>query len=802
MKRFKATFCLTVTLLLTPLCWAPQLSAADFVGSTPKQWPRNIDGEPALVAWPNAMRIAGSNRYGTSLSAALLTRGGGQFPFDDLDDYNATSSLSDANYWWGLSSCPRAVIVVASDSPADAVVAGTLSDPSGNSREPYLRRSASADPLFNPPGGYDRVDAELAPILLTPSGRSGAENLGAAVTVAVRDFRRGGCTSARTAVIVGGHRAVPEGVEDDLLRLGVREVFRVAGTDRYETAMLVAIALGTEGLLDSKAVCKDLSPYGFGFYANSVVERRRGPDHCELLPRTVVLTDGVDGVDALSSGWWTSHWQVPVLLHDGSSKLPSSTRRALESLEVDNLIIVGGPDRVPSSVGYAASRITAATLTRVAGSDRYATSVLMAQEFGGWWPSSSAANSAGSLICVVASGGQGSTQIGWPDALVAGPWCAAASARGSNPAAPRRYLPPILGDYPRVSGNDRALAAVPIVLVKPGDEALPRSVDEFLRGVFTQGDAWCSSEEGSGGCHDPGFAFVFGGDEVTKDGLIDGLSILLAGGDDRSTGSDPQVTDLFATSLSMAPNFHDGDVGVLKLCTSRDGYSDARWLAVVSEVASSDWVVTDIFGSGYYLQGPTGQPERGPTAHAVCVPVPDGGEQGRVQLSAIGLDGRWGDSPFINLDPIDRVVVASTITSGLVISRGGLPLTLDTSAGGQSKITFKGEQSAATTLHRSGIESPILEWDLFLTIDRGIDSAHMEPDRFEISFVVADQEGVVSGTASGEAYWSGGSWFLRGQSQLISNDQQYFGGFSLDLISQSFSSGAETISWRFDGFPR
>ena len=52
----------------------------------------------------------------------------------------------------GVQVCPKAVIVVAADIPADALTASVLSDPTGLSHEPYLRRSAAADPLFRPGG--------------------------------------------------------------------------------------------------------------------------------------------------------------------------------------------------------------------------------------------------------------------------------------------------------------------------------------------------------------------------------------------------------------------------------------------------------------------------------------------------------------------------------------------------------------------------------------------------------------------------------------------------------------------------
>ena len=50
-------------------------------------------------------------------------------------------------------------------------------------------------------------------------------------------------------------------------------------------------------------------------YGNAVIEfRNKTAQGCILRGRTVVLADGIAGADALAAGWWTSEWQVPVLL--------------------------------------------------------------------------------------------------------------------------------------------------------------------------------------------------------------------------------------------------------------------------------------------------------------------------------------------------------------------------------------------------------------------------------------------------------------------------------------------------------
>ena len=112
----------------------------------------------------------------TSLALALGLRGLGDYPFDTPDPSSGGApTLAAADDWWGVGTCPRAIIVVAGDTPADSLAASSLSDPTDRSTEPFLQRSASADPLFEPIGGFARVDTQTAPIIVTRSARQGAD---------------------------------------------------------------------------------------------------------------------------------------------------------------------------------------------------------------------------------------------------------------------------------------------------------------------------------------------------------------------------------------------------------------------------------------------------------------------------------------------------------------------------------------------------------------------------------------------------------------------------------------------------
>ena len=120
------------------------------------------------------------------------------------------------------------------------------------------------------------------------------------------------------------------------------------------------------------------------FYNNSVVEWRPSGTNCRLLNRTVVLADGLTGADAIAAGWWTSFWQVPVLLHNGTDVLPFETAEALQTLNISNLVILGGEMRIPQTVAQEAAELSGARFWRVAGQNRYETSVKMAERLGGW----------------------------------------------------------------------------------------------------------------------------------------------------------------------------------------------------------------------------------------------------------------------------------------------------------------------------------------------------------------------------------------------------------------------------------
>jgi hypothetical protein len=591
--------------------------------SDPVQWPATSTVDPELSGTPNSVRIGGADRYQTNSAMNLVLRGDGGYPFSTSDPTSAgAASLAAAHGWWGAGTCPRSIIVVAGDTVADSLEAASLSDPTDRSSQPRVQRVAAADPTFDVPGAFDRVDTAYAPIVVTEAARAGATRLSPTARATAEDLSRGGCSTAREAILVGGSVAVPVGVEQELVSLGYREVFRVAGADRYETAAAVAGALGVgPGVADGTPCADPDSTDGstrLGWYGNAVVEFRGTPTTCLLLSKAAVLTDGDTGADALAAGWWTSRWQVPVLLVAADGSLPPATRAALGNLGVGTLIALGGLARIPNATFEEATLLSGAHRAgQIGGPDRYATSVAMAKGFGGWNPTGVAHDSAGDIVCLAGSSGNGPSASGWPDALAAGPLCARLGARSSG--GPERVALPLDGPGSLVEPASRLRShdAVPILLTPTGAASLSEEVGSFLAASFASG-SWCTGSSVDASCLAPGFAVVVGGAGVVPDAVENDVATRVAPG--QGGPPTPTLDGAFYTRLDMRPVFNVGPGGAV--CVPRAGVRGARWLRVLGEAPTRSVLQSDLVSSGIV---------RGPSP-PLCLTVPD-----RTRLAAAAL---------------------------------------------------------------------------------------------------------------------------------------------------------------------
>ena len=812
-KRFLS--CLPFIVCFLILVTGNQLSAQQELSSgtkyrIPASWPSSQGVSPQIQGWTNAIRVWGSDRYETSLATSLTLRGNGGFPFETPDNSSAGSKiLSESDGWWGVGSCPSAVIIVAGDSPADALSASALSDPTGNSSEPYLRRVAAADPLFNPIGGFMRVDTNQAPILVTKSSRSGGFALSTPTRLAALDMRMGGCKSARDAILVGGMDAISENIEVELLSIGYEEIFRVAGVNRYATAAAVLSALGTSAAPPEQRVCVDSSSADgdsrMVFYANSVVEWRSSISECVLLERTVVLTDGITGADALSASWWTSFWQVPVLLHNGGDRLPAETAMAMQTTEIENIIILGGTKRISEKVAKEASALTSAPALRVGGSNRFETSVMMAKHFGGWWPTGKALDYENAMLCLVGSFGYGNKGIGWPDALGAGPWCAAASGAAMNPGAPGRLLRSIAGDNPSVvPANVKSKRdAIPVILVEAGETELPASVTNFLASIFPSDDVWCSSSFQSGGCAFPGFVVGFGGAEVISEEVMERVSKIVGGRLYLEEVQQPLLQDPFLTALSMRPVYRETSNDAFKFCVGRGGYLNARWLLAGVDNRTQPSSVVDVFQGRWYLSDNDQQVRNSQIGAPGCLGVfPSAGTE-TFWMRAAGGSGLASEDIKYGYSSDKRITMNGLLT-GL---NGRLVRGIDTSItvtepGDETELSYSGSGSP-TLITVISDSYDIANWDLAITLKRAPGAVVNSPTTFVASFRLNTTNGTISGSARGEATQSGVNWFLRGRSEIEPNFAtgiKSVGGFSLDINSGLPGVEDDRILWAVDAF--
>ena len=221
---------------------------------------------------------------------------------------------------------------------------------------------ASADGLVAAPLAVQRE----APILLSRGDRL--------PDPVVQEVQR---RSATTAYIVGGTSVLQPAVERQLRDLGVADVVRIAGADRYATAAQVALEVGRGGSGDGVAV----------------------------------LASGESGamVDALAVGGPAGATDRPVLL-TRSDGAPEATLAALQALAPRTVVVVGGTavvsDRAAAGV-LARLGLPTGSLVRIAGADRYATAAAVATAWAG---------SVGTGTVVVASGESGNVV----DAISAG----------------------------------------------------------------------------------------------------------------------------------------------------------------------------------------------------------------------------------------------------------------------------------------------------------------------------------------------------------------------------------------------
>lgn len=288
-------------------------AAADGSQSTKPVAVPGLDGVPAYELSGSSVgeRLAGANRYQTAVAISAAT----------WDRVGSAGPLPAAH----------AVVLARGDSFADALAGSAL------------------------------AVAKVGPLLLTPPGSLNPDTAG--------EISRIGGGTTKTVYLLGGTGAISSHVEQQVQALHVKTV-RIAGPDRYTTAILVAKAIS--------------------------------PD-----PHAVFVATGLDFPDALSAGAAAGSFDrlgsadPAVVVLTAGNALPAASKNYIDGLRSlaspPALYGVGGP--AVTALGSAQEPITHA----IVGQDRYDTALKVA-----------------SLLDDDTSTFGVATGTNWPDALAGG----------------------------------------------------------------------------------------------------------------------------------------------------------------------------------------------------------------------------------------------------------------------------------------------------------------------------------------------------------------------------------------------
>jgi putative cell wall-binding protein len=272
---------------------------------------------------------------------------------------------------------------------------------------------------------------------------------------------------ASNVTIVGGELAITPAVATaldnaaafpscGLAASGTLNVTRVGGTDRFDTARLVAAA--GANLTNPVAGAGTLGVVGNDAVACGGAKKK-----------TAIIVTGEEFADALTAGSlaWAgapaacgNESALPLLLTRRDS-LPSETSAALTSLGIEQALVVGGTAAVSTAVETAIDNVAGVTPVRVAGANRQATAVALANRIlGKDGPAGLDWNGGGTRRFLVVRGDD------FADALAAGPV-------GGRETAPL-FLTATPGDLGTTSAT--------------GIVAYPNA-DPFQRGTIVGGEA-------------------------------------------------------------------------------------------------------------------------------------------------------------------------------------------------------------------------------------------------------------------------------------------------------------------------
>ncbi|SNC73326.1 Putative cell wall-binding protein [Kytococcus aerolatus] len=223
---------------------------------------------------------------------------------------------------WGSDRYGTAADVASEFGASDTVYIA-----SGEGFADAMSGSAGAAAGVRSTKGLPSVNGEDLPLLLTRSDR-----VPAATSETLAEL------GAKKVILIGGETAISPAVADELAAQGLT-VERIGGATRYETSANVAMRF-------------------------------------EPGVETVYLASGEGYADAVTGTALAGSQNTPVLLTDPDELRPE-TAAALEALQPQRVVVLGGPAAVSDAVHQAAG-----ASERLAGSDRYETSVKISEAFG------------------------------------------------------------------------------------------------------------------------------------------------------------------------------------------------------------------------------------------------------------------------------------------------------------------------------------------------------------------------------------------------------------------------------------
>lgn len=153
---------------------------------------------------------------------------------------------------------------------------------------------------------------------------------------------------AKKVIIVGGSGVITSKVVNELEAMGISNITRLGGNNRYDTALEVA-----------KYIDKNLYDVS-----------------------DVVITSGFGEADAMSIAPVSGRDRMPILLVE-KDNIPSSVNTWLSSEALENAYIIGGTGVVSSSIMTKINDITSKNISsnRLGGSNRYETNALIIERF-------------------------------------------------------------------------------------------------------------------------------------------------------------------------------------------------------------------------------------------------------------------------------------------------------------------------------------------------------------------------------------------------------------------------------------